>query len=127
MSWRKELENKEPSEQANKCQIELDIVRDSDRLDAIGAVGIARCFAFSGAKYRPLHLKNVKPIENMTAEQYNKQSINNESTAVNHFYEKLLLIKDKMKTETGKKLAEQRTNFMTEYLKQFDREVALLA
>lgn len=120
ISWRKELEL---CQSPQDIPIELKIVRDADRLDAIGAVGVARCFAFSGAKYRPLYVENEKPILNMTAEEYNKQTIKNESNAVNHFYEKLLLIKDKMQTGTGKLLAEQRHEFMVQYLKQFDLEV----
>jgi uncharacterized protein len=127
ISWRKELENKQQSEPASDCEAELSIVRDADRLDAIGAMGVARCFAFSGAKMRPLHVPNARPIENMSAQQYNEQSVKNESTAVNHFYEKLLLVKDKMKTRTGRVLAEQRNEFMLQYLKQFDAEVALLS
>ena len=72
---------------------------------------------------RPLYLEGLKPVENMTAEQYNAQATRNESTAVNHFYEKLLLIKDKMNTQSGRKMAEQRHQFMLEYLKQFEAEV----
>jgi uncharacterized protein len=124
VSWRKELE-KAGDETRCDCEAELNIVRDADRLDAIGAVGVARCFAFSGAKMRPLCVPDAKPIENMSARQYNEQSVKNESTAVNHFYEKLLLVKDKMKTRTGKELAARRHEFMVQYLRQFDMEVAL--
>lgn len=119
ISWRKELEK---SQNSQDIPIELKIVRDADRLDAIGAVGVARCMAFSGAKNRPIFIEGVKPIINMTAEQYNNQTIKNESTAINHFYEKLLLIKDKMQTETGKRLAQQRHDFMIKYLEQFNLE-----
>ncbi len=105
----------------------MKIVRDADRLDAIGAVGIARCFAFSGVKYRPFFVEEVKPIHEMTAEEYNKQTVLNQSTAINHFHEKLLLIKDKMQTETGRRMAEQRTEYMSSYLKQFDDELNLLS
>ena len=122
ISWRKELENKE--NQANVIH-ELKIVRDADRLDAIGAVGIARCFGFSGAKMRPFHVDEIKPIENMTAEQYNNQTIKNQSTAINHFHEKLLLLKDKILTQTGKRLAEKRHQFMITYLDQFEDECKL--
>jgi uncharacterized protein len=126
ISWRKELENSDKQVDASlNCELELNIVRDADRLDAIGAVGIARCMAFSGAKMRPLYVEGVRPIENMTAAQYNEQAVKNESTAINHFHEKLLLIKDKMKTETGKRLASQRNDFMVEYLRHFDLEVSL--
>lgn len=121
ISWRKELE-------AGNKQIithELRIVRDADRLDAIGAVGVARCMAFSAAKMRPFFIEELKPIHEMTAEEYNRQTIKNQSTAINHFYEKLLLIKDKMQTETGKNLAKQRHDFMQLYLNQFDREIKI--
>lgn len=123
ISWRKELEL---SSKANEISFELKVVRDADRLDAIGAVGIARCMAFTGAKNRPIYQADLKPIENMTADQYNKQTIKNESTAINHFYEKLVKIKDKMTTETGKKLALERHNFMIQYLNQFDKEISLV-
>ncbi len=81
-----------------------------------------RCFAFTGAKYRPFYVENLEPISNMTAEEYNAQSINNKSTAINHFYEKLLLIKDKIQTTTGQKLAQERHEYMLTFLKQFDCE-----
>ena len=120
ISWRKELES------GNNCTdlpIELKVVRDADRLDAIGAVGVARCLVFSGARDRPIYIEDQNPIINMTAEQYNQQTIQNKSTAINHFYEKLLLIKDRMQTETGKKLAQQRHDFMLSFLNQFHLEV----
>ena len=72
---------------------------------------------------RPFYVENLNPISDMTAEQYNAQTISNESTAINHFYEKLLLIKDKIQTTTGKRLAEQRHDYMVTFLKQFDNEV----
>jgi uncharacterized protein len=71
---------------------------------------------------RPFYVENLNPISDMTAEQYNAQTISNESTAINHFYEKLLLIKDKIQTNTGKRLAEQRHDYMVTFLKQFDNE-----
>lgn len=120
ISWRKELEQKE--KKITDIPVELKIVRDSDRLDAIGAIGVARCFAFSGAKYRPFYIEDVEPIKDMTAEQYNKQTLLNKSTAINHFYEKLLLIKEKIQTSTGLKMAEQRHEFMELFLKQFELE-----
>ena len=121
ISWRKELESTSNIQASN----ELNIVRDADRLDAIGAIGVARCFAFSGVKMRPFFLADLKPMENMTAEEYNKQTILNQSTAINHFHEKLLLIKNKISTATGKALAETRHKFMLTYLEQFDRELNL--
>ena len=124
ISWRNELEQpRAPSEMTT----EFKIVQDSDRLDAIGAIGVARCFAFSGAKMRPFYLEDVAPIENMSSEQYNLQTIKNQSTAINHFYEKLLLIKSKMKTPAGQALAEKRHDYMIAFLKQFDDECQLLS
>ena len=81
--------------------------------------------AFSGIKMRPFYDENIKPISQMTADEYNQQTIKNQSTAINHFYEKLLLIKDKMLTETGRRMALQRHEFMEAYLKQFDLEVKM--
>ena len=98
--------------------IELDIVQDADRLDALGAIGIARTFNYGGYKNRPLYLPNVAPNLNMTKEEYK----NSESPTLNHFYEKLLLLKDKMNTKTGKKIALERHKFMENFLAQFYAE-----
>lgn len=122
ISWRKELELKHFG-QNPEVSGELKIVRDADRLDAIGAVGIARVFAFSGDKHRPFYMDDLPPIQNMTAEEYNEQSRLNKSTAINHFHEKLLLVRDKIHTTAGKELAEKRHQYMVEYLKQFDLEI----
>ncbi|WP_179415642.1 HD domain-containing protein [Mucilaginibacter sp. E4BP6] len=94
---------------------ELSIVQDADRLDAIGAIGIARAFSYGGFKGREIYNPEIKPNLNMTKEQYK----NTNAPSINHFYEKLLLLKDKMNTATGKKLAEQRHAFMEAYLQQF--------
>ena len=97
---------------------ELEIVQDADRLDAIGAIGIARTFNYGGFKNRPLYNPNIQPNLNMSKEEYK----NSESPTLNHFYEKLLLLKDKMNTETSKKIAQKRHNFMITYLSQFYAE-----
>jgi uncharacterized protein len=97
---------------------ELDIVQDADRLDAIGAIGIARAFNYGGFKDRSLYNPEISPVTNMTKEEYKK----NNAPTINHFYEKLLLLKDKMNTETGKQIAAERHRFMESFLSQFYAE-----
>ncbi|MCD6090213.1 MAG: HD domain-containing protein [Bacteroidales bacterium] len=91
------------------------IVQDADRLDAIGAIGIARAFAYGGHKQREIYNPDIPPVEYATKEEYKKNS----NPTLNHFYEKLLLLKDLMNTAKGKAMAEQRHIFMKEYLDQF--------
>nr|BFF39287.1 HD domain-containing protein [Tenacibaculum mesophilum] len=97
---------------------ELNVIQDADRLDAIGAVGIARCFNYGGFKNRELYNPEVPPNLKMTKEEYKKST----APTINHFYEKLLLLKDKMNTTTGKAIAEQRHAYMEGFLEQFYKE-----
>ena len=97
---------------------ELDVIQDADRLDAIGAIGIARCFNYGGFKNREIYNPEIKPNLNMNKEAYKTSN----APTINHFYEKLLLLKDKMNTETGKKIAISRHTFMESYLTQFYKE-----
>ncbi|WP_298949471.1 HD domain-containing protein [uncultured Polaribacter sp.] len=98
---------------------EFEVVQDADRLDAIGAIGIARCFNYGGFKNRPLYNPEIIPNLTMTKEEYK----NSTAPTINHFYEKLLLLKDKMNTETGKQIATDRHLFMEKYLEQFYNEL----
>ena len=98
--------------------IELQVIQDADRLDAIGAIGIARAFNYGGHKNFAIHVPGIEPKLNMTKEEYKKSN----APTINHFYEKLFLLKNMMNTNTGKLLAEKRHKFMETYIAQFMKE-----
>ena len=97
---------------------ELSIVQDADRLDAMGAIGVARAFNYGGFKNRPLYDPDISPNLQMDKEAYKKST----APTLNHFYEKLFLLKDKMNTKTGRILAEERHNFLEQFVNQFLKE-----
>ncbi len=97
---------------------EAEIVQDADRLDAIGAIGISRTFAFGGMKGNPIHDPEIKPQNDQTFEEYKKC----DTTAHNHFYEKLFLLKDRMNTDAAKKIAQERHEYMEQFIARFYKE-----
>lgn len=98
--------------------LEGKVVQDADRLDAMGAIGIARAFAYGGSKNRPIYNPNQKPVLHRSKEEY----LESEEPTINHFYEKLLLLKYRLNTKTARKIAKERHNFMEKYLKRFFEE-----
>jgi len=97
---------------------ELDVIQDADRLDALGAIGIARCFNYGGFKNRKLFDPDIAPNLKMSKKEYKTLK----TPTINHFYEKLLLLKDRMNTKTGRRIATDRHNFMESFLNQFYAE-----
>jgi uncharacterized protein len=115
VSFKNELD---PSKEDRFDSIELQVLKDADRLDAMGAIGVARAFHYGGYKNRALYDPSIKPVEKQSKEQYKTSK----APTINHFYEKLLLLKDKMNTQTGRKMAEERHAFMESFLDHFYRE-----
>lgn len=114
----KNISFKNRAEAPGNPPLELQIVQDADRLDAIGAIGIARTFNFGGFKNNLMYHPEIKPNLGMNKEEYKKSN----GTTINHFYEKLLLLKDLMNTETAKKIASERHDFMLQFLDEFYKE-----
>jgi len=109
MSYRSRYDN------SGFTSIEMDIVRDADMLDALGAIGIARAFNYGGFKNRPLYDPEGKPLQITSKEQY----ISNEGPTIHHFFEKLIKLKDLMQTETGKEMAKERHEYLVTFINQF--------
>ena len=114
----KNISFKNRGEVPENLPLELKIVQDADRLDAVGAIGIARTFNFGGFKNNLMYHPEIKPNLHQTKEEYKKSN----GTTINHFYEKLLLLKDLMNTETAKRIASERHDFMLQFLDEFYKE-----
>ena len=109
---------KKSFEKRSELSAEGKVVQDADRLDAIGAIGIARAFNYGGYRDRAIYDPETEPREYSSIKEYQ----NSDSSTINHFYEKLLTLKEKMNTKTGKKIAEQRHKFLEEFLIRFCKE-----
>lgn len=114
----KNVSYKGSGEKDEMDSLEGKIVQDADRIDAIGAIGIARTFAYGGSVGQPIYDPSISPKLNQSKESY----VNDRTHTINHFYEKLLLLKKRMHTSAGKAIAEERTRFMEDFLDQFYEE-----
>ena len=114
----KNVSFKEGNQKQAFSSLELDVVQDADRLDALGAIGIARTFNYGGFKNRKIYDPSIRPQLDMTPEEYKATT----APTINHFYEKLLLLKDRMNTKTGRQLAQKRHQYMVAFLDQFYTE-----
>lgn len=110
------IENVSFSAEQNFTSPELAVVQDADRLDALGAIGIARCFNYGGYRGSKMYDPALEPRPNQSKAEYKKR----ESTTINHFYEKLLLLRDKMNTQTGRAMAEERHHFMQQFYAEWE-------
>ncbi len=113
-----EVSFKGAGDSSSTSSLEAKIVQDADRLDALGAIGIARCFAYGGSKSREIYNPEIEPQLHKDFEEYKKAK----GTTINHFYEKLLLLKDRMNTKTAEEMANQRHQIMEDYLQNFYKE-----
>jgi uncharacterized protein len=119
----KDIEYKGPQEKTKVTTKEGKVLQDADRLEALGAIGIARCFATGSQLGQEIHNPNNPPILDQTEEEFKKQYTGErKNTTINHFYEKILKVKDLMNTETGKKIAEKRHKYVQEFLDRFFKE-----
>jgi uncharacterized protein len=124
ISYRHELSH--PETTPHRLTLELGCVQDADRLEAIGAIGIARCFAYNGSRNFALYDASIEPAVNLTIEKYNMITKSKaHCNARNHFYEKLLKISKMMKTEAGRSEARQRQELLKSFIREFDRECGL--